>query len=73
MHGDPRMQQRRLIHRYVATTTTRSAGDEEALVYQFDGTIAPDRGMPGTEDPQNRVASPWLTSCARKVLIERAW
>lgn len=47
-----------LIHRYVATTATRRMDDDELPVYQFDGTIAPDGGMPGTENPVNRMASP---------------
>ncbi|WP_144126563.1 hypothetical protein [Catellatospora sichuanensis] len=47
-----------LIHRYVATTTTRRVAEDELTVYQFDGTISPDGGMAGVENPENRVASP---------------
>ncbi|MEV4417673.1 hypothetical protein [Catellatospora sp. NPDC049609] len=47
-----------LIHRYVATTATRRVDDDELPVYQFDGTISPDGGMAGTENPENRIASP---------------
>ncbi|WP_166382829.1 hypothetical protein [Catellatospora methionotrophica] len=27
-------------------------------VYQFDGTVSPDGGMAGTENPRERLASP---------------
>lgn len=47
-----------LVHRYIRTHQTRTVEGKELPVYQFDGTIAPDGGLPGTEDPQNRVASP---------------
>jgi hypothetical protein len=47
-----------LIHRYIATKTTRQVDDEERMVFQFDGTVAPDGGLPGTEDPRIRLASP---------------
>jgi hypothetical protein len=47
-----------LIHRYIMTTTRHSAEGREVPVYQFDGTVSPDGGMPGAEDPQKRLASP---------------
>jgi hypothetical protein len=52
------MESEGLIHRYVATTTSRRLADEDFPVFQFDGSIAPDGGMPGTENPENRIGSP---------------
>lgn len=43
-----------LIHRYIATSTAEGA----VAVYQFDGTVSPDGGMAGTENPRERLASP---------------
>jgi len=47
-----------LIHRYIITNTRHSAEGRELPVYQFDGTVSPDGGLPGAENPQNRLASP---------------
>jgi hypothetical protein len=47
-----------LIHRYVRTTTTREVDGRELPVFQFDGSMAPDGGQPGTENPRERMASP---------------
>jgi len=47
-----------LIHRYIATTTHQDAEGRNLPVFQFDGTVSPDGGSPGAEDPQNRLASP---------------
>lgn len=47
-----------LIHRYTRTTTTRAVDGEELPVFQFDGTVSPDGGLPGTENPRDRLASP---------------
>lgn len=47
-----------LIHRYIATTRTQDADGKKLPVYQFDGTVAPDGGLPGTENPADRLASP---------------
>jgi hypothetical protein len=47
-----------LIHRYIRTTRTRTVDGQDLPVFQFDGTVSPDGGLPGTEDPQKRLASP---------------
>jgi hypothetical protein len=47
-----------LIHRYIPTEKTRTVDGQELPVFQFDGTVSPEGGMPGTEDPQKRLASP---------------
>lgn len=47
-----------LVHRYTRTHQTRTVEGKDLPVYQFDGTLAPDGGLPGTENPQNRMGSP---------------
>jgi hypothetical protein len=47
-----------LIHRYIRTTATRAAEGRELPVFQFDGTVSPEGGLPGTENPRDRLASP---------------
>jgi len=47
-----------LIHRYIPTKKTRPVGGDELPVFQFDGTVSPDGGLPGTETPRDRLASP---------------
>jgi hypothetical protein len=47
-----------LIHRYTRTNTRRQTDGDELPVFQFDGTVSPDGGMPGTENPRDRLASP---------------
>jgi hypothetical protein len=47
-----------LIHRYTRTNTRRQNEGRELPVFQFDGTVSPDGGMAGTENPRNRLASP---------------
>lgn len=44
-----------MIHRYIRTT--KQHGDD-AVVYNYDGMVAPGGGEPGVEDPAARVASP---------------
>jgi hypothetical protein len=45
-----------LIYRYVKTTRQR----DDRAVFQYDGTISPDGGLPGAGAgaPQDRIASP---------------
>lgn len=45
-----------LIHRYIPSSATDDGSD--LPVYQFDGTVYPDGGQPGAENPQARLASP---------------
>lgn len=47
-----------LIHRYIPTEQTRSLDGEDLPLFQFDGTVSPDGGLPGTENPRDRLASP---------------
>jgi hypothetical protein len=47
-----------LINRYIPTTHIEEVDGEHVVVYQFDGVVAIDGGAPGTEDPQQRMASP---------------
>ena len=47
-----------LVNRNIPTTQVQEVDGEELAVYQFDGTVAIDGGMPGAEDPRNRLASP---------------
>ncbi|MGC4892969.1 hypothetical protein [Micromonospora sp. DT31] len=44
-----------MYHRYIQTTQRHG---DDAVVYNYDGMVAPGGGEPGVEDPAARVASP---------------